>query len=237
MNNIKDKLTVWLQNNIDFALFLAVFTETPRWTVVFVAVHESVFIGIPLGVLLAFATSKAWRTYFETRDRNLLYLNISSMVIAVLVIAPVLFAMTQVEAKDVQIANVLNTPLVWTWAFLLALTTFIPLGQLAFVQGIEQKQPEQPKQSPRRITRTVRQTVEQSEQFDAPAEQYTVQEPEQLPVLTMEQPIQLDLSSLTIEQKREYALSLFQNNPKLNKSTLAEQLSVSRGTLYAWFKN
>ena len=50
MNNIKDKLTVWLQNNIDFALFLAVFTETPRWTVVFVAVHESVFIGIPLGV-------------------------------------------------------------------------------------------------------------------------------------------------------------------------------------------
>ena len=58
---------------------------------------------------------------FRDKDRDLLYLNISSMVIAVLVIAPVLFAMTKVEAKDVQIANVLNTPLVWIWAFLLAL--------------------------------------------------------------------------------------------------------------------
>ena len=236
MNNIKDKLTVWLQNNIDFALFLAVFTETPRWTVVFVAVHESVFIGIPLGVLLAFATSKAWRTYFETKDRNLLYLNISSMVIAVLVIAPVLFAMTKVEAKDVQIANVLNTPLVWIWAFLLALTTFIPLGQLAFVQGIEQKQSEQFKPTAKRITRTVRQTVEQSEQFDEPAEQYTVQESEQLPVVTIEQPVQIDLSSLTTEQKKEYALRTLRTEENVNKSALMRQLDVSRSTFYGWAK-
>lgn len=91
----------WLQNNVDFAFVLAAFTETPRWTVAFKAIHEPTWIGVPLGVLLAFATAKAWRRYFEEpSNKKLLWFNIASVVVAVLVISPVLYALAGAELKD-----------------------------------------------------------------------------------------------------------------------------------------
>jgi hypothetical protein len=131
-----NQLRKWLQANVDFALILAIFTETPRWTVAFMAVHEPLWVGIPLGVLLAFATSHAWRAYFATRHAGLLAFNIASILIAVAVIAPVLFAMIYHPATAINIAEVLPVQLAWGWAALLAVTTFLPLVQLAAVQGL-----------------------------------------------------------------------------------------------------
>lgn len=100
------------------------------------------------------------------------------------------------------------------------------------------------KPQPKRVTRTVRatQTVEQSEQFDDTPEQYTIVQDShstpntvQLPAPNTVLPTELDLSTLTIEQKQAYAIAQYKNNPKLNKSALGKQLSVGRTTLYAWF--
>ena len=122
----------WLQCNVDFAFILAAFTETPRWTVAFRAIHESAWIGVPLGVLLAFSTAKAWRRYFEQPDNLwLLSFNVASVAIAVAVISPVLYALTKTETVD--LAQVLQPWALGVWACLLAVSTFSPLVQLAAV--------------------------------------------------------------------------------------------------------
>ena len=51
----------WMRRNFDFALILAALVEIPRWTVTFLAIHEPLWVGIPLGALLAYATSEGWR--------------------------------------------------------------------------------------------------------------------------------------------------------------------------------
>lgn len=129
---MKAKIVQWLQDNIDFAFVLAAFTETPRWTVAFKAIHEPTWIGVPLGVLLAFATAKAWRRYFETGNMRLFYFNLASMAIAVAVIAPVLYAMTGQEVAQVTLAHMQPFGR-GVWSALLAVTTFLPLVQLAAV--------------------------------------------------------------------------------------------------------
>lgn len=133
---LTDSVVRWLKENVDFAFFLAAFTETPRWTVAFMAVHEPMLVGVPLGVLLSFATARAWRKFFETRNWWLFSFNALSMLIAVAVIAPVLYAMTTVPADQVDLSKVLSPVWLGVWASLLALTTFIPLVQLAAVQDI-----------------------------------------------------------------------------------------------------
>lgn len=132
----------WCKDNVDFAFILAVFTETPRWTVTFMAIHEPLWIGIPLGVLLAFATSKVWRHYFATRSLWSLSFNIASILLAVLVITPVLYAMTETQPHQVDVTTVfedLQKVNGWrmAWAGGLALLTFIPLVQLAAVHGTQ----------------------------------------------------------------------------------------------------
>lgn len=136
LNRFGTWLLAWCKENLDFAFVLAVFTETPRWTVTFMAINEPLVIGVPLGVLLAFATSKVWKHYFQTKSWSMLVFNILAIVLAVAVISPVLYAMTEATPKEVDIANVLRD---WqwraAWAVALALTTFVPLVQLAVVHG------------------------------------------------------------------------------------------------------
>lgn len=131
----------WVRANVDFAFVLAVFTETPRWTVTFLAIHEPLWIGVPLGVMLAFATSKAWKYYFATRSWKMFTFNVAAIALAVFVIAPVLYAMIGHKPDEVDITNVLpNVWVRWAWSSGLALTTFIPLVQLAVVHGHTQPQ-------------------------------------------------------------------------------------------------
>jgi hypothetical protein len=224
MNDFRNNLAVWFKNNIDFALLLAVLTETPRWAVAFMAVNEPLWVGVPLGVLLAFATSHAWRAYFDTKHRGLFAFNVVSMLIAVAVIAPVLFAMTESQAHEVNISAVLNNETKAVWSTLLALTTFIPLVQLAAVKGLKDAS-EQPQRQPRTV-RTVRRT-EQTEQlavYEQPAEQPVIVDVEQ----------SSDLTAASDEQKRQYLEQLLASDPKPNKTQLAKRLGIGRTTLYAW---
>lgn len=224
MNNFRSNLTEWLRNNVDFALFLAVFTETPRWAVAFMAVNEPLWVGVPLGVLLAFATSHAWRAYFETKHHGLFAFNVASILVAVAVIAPVLFAMTSAPADQVNISDVLSDWWRGVWALLLALTTFIPLVQLAAIKGIDANNKAE-RIKARQVTKTVRatRTVEQSEQ-------YTVVQPEQI----TEQPT--DLTVWSDEQKRIYLAQLMNKGETPNKTKLARELGIGRTTLYAWIQ-
>lgn len=223
MSNFRDNLTEWMRDNVDFALFLAVFTETPRWAVAFMAINEPLWVGVPLGVLLAFATSHAWRAYFETKSRGLFVFNVVSILIAVLVIAPVLYAMTDAQAHEVNISAILDPVTKGIWATLLALTTFIPLVQLAAIQGLkdaaksEQRQP--------RTVRTVRQS-ERTEQLAVYAEQPVTIDAEQVD----------DLASAPNEHKRRYLEQLLASDPKPNKTQLAKMLGVGRTTLYSWIE-
>lgn len=220
MNNLRDNLTVWFRHNVDFALLLAVFTETPRWAVAFMAINEPLWVGVPLGVLLAFATSHAWRRYFETRHNGLLVFNCASILIAVAVIAPVLFAMTDAQAHDVDITEVLPVQGIWIWATLLALTTFMPLVQLAAVRGMD----EQSKPKPyRRTTVQVTRTDEQSEP------DITIVQPAQI-----EQQQTIDLTALSKEEKRQYVFDLVRGGGHFVKSKVAGSLSISRTTLDNW---
>lgn len=210
-------LGAWCKDNIDFAFILAVFTETPRWTVTFMAIHEPLWIGIPLGVLLAFATSKVWKYYFTTRNVWSLRFNIAAIVLAMLVITPVLYAMTETSPKEVNVTLVfadLRTinPVRMVWAASLALLTFVPLVQLAAVHGI-QTQPAQ----------------------DKPQQRSAQPKP---PVTVTEQPENTQPQSAqetddTIN-KRQRAIQL--RSEGLSYAQIAGELDVHRNTISNWLK-
>lgn len=238
---MKDKLYSWFQCNIDFAFVLAAFTETPRWVVAFKAIHEPSWIGVPLGVLLAFATARAWRRYFETYDQRLLVFNVASMGIAVMVIAPVLYVLTSTKADDVNLSMILHPVALGAWAMLLAVTTFLPLVQLAAVQDPVAKQ--ETKHPSKRVTHTVSET-----RTVAQTEQYTLQQPEleratltlhpEFPVahriIDSTTPVEIDIATMSNEQKRSHLATVLQSTDEINKSALAKQYAVARTTLQRW---
>ena len=125
----------WGARNVSFSLLLAVLTEVPRWTFAFRAINEPLWAGVPLAILIAFATAHAWEEFFAEHDRLLLTLNATSLFFAVATIAPVLYAMTDRQAHEVNIALLFPVALRWVWATILACTTFLPLIQLAVVEA------------------------------------------------------------------------------------------------------
>ena len=88
---------------------------------------------------------------------------------------------------------------------------------------------DEPKQQPsKRTVRSVRsvQAIEAREQID--------EHPVQLTVQTEEQPVQIDLTSLSIEQKKVYALQALRDE-SVDISKLARDLGIKRRqTLYEW---
>jgi hypothetical protein len=92
---------------------------------------------------------------------------------------------------------------------------------------------DEPKPTAKRTTRTVRstQTVEASEQVEEQPVQFAIVEPVQLE----DNGVQIDLASLSIEQKKVYALDVMRGG-KVNMSKLADELKVQRPRLYEWKK-
>lgn len=148
----------WATRNVSFSLLLAVLTEVPRWTFAFRAINEPLWAGIPLAILIAFATAHAWEEFFQEHDLLLLVLNATSLVFAVTTIAPVLYAMTDRAAHAVNIAEIFSPLPRAIWATILACTTFLPLIQLAVVEARRAERnnetrmlrvlPQQPKATP-----------------------------------------------------------------------------------------
>jgi hypothetical protein len=146
----------WIRTHFDFALLLAAAVEIPRWTVTFLAIHEPLWVGIPLGALLAYATSEGWKAYFvDTRRVKLLCFNIASLAAATFVITPVLFSMASAPIDEIDLAALLPPAWLLAWAGVLAVTTFAPLIQLAAVKSVPTNKPlESPAELPTPIDTT-----------------------------------------------------------------------------------
>ena len=107
MQTLKN-IGAWIRTHFDFALLLAAAVEIPRWTVTFLAIHEPLWVGIPLGALLAYATSEGWKAYFaDPRRLKLLAFNIASLLAATFVITPVLFSMASAPIDEIDLAALL----------------------------------------------------------------------------------------------------------------------------------
>lgn len=141
MQTLKN-IGAWVRNHFDFALLLAAAVEIPRWTVTFLAIHEPLWVGIPLGALLAYATSEGWKAYFvDTRRVKLLCFNIASLAAATFVITPVLFSMASAPIDEIDLAALLPFGWLLAWSSVLAVTTFAPLIQLAAVKSTPAEKP------------------------------------------------------------------------------------------------
>lgn len=135
------RLGNWLKDHVDLALVLAAATEIPRWTVAFLAINEPLWVGVPLGALLAWALKEGWTTYFRTKQVVVLALNLAALATAILVITPVLYAMTYVPVDEVDLSIVFGGAIDiyrMAWAGLLALSTFLPLIQISAVRSFKQ---------------------------------------------------------------------------------------------------
>jgi hypothetical protein len=121
---------------IDYAMIAAAVVEVPRWAVAFAAIREPWWAAVPMGLLLAWAASAGWKSYFEDKSRKLLLvINATSLVGALVVIAPVLYAMTFQPLDAINLAQILPPNLLWLWAVVLSITTFVPLIQVAAVKA------------------------------------------------------------------------------------------------------
>lgn len=119
---------------VDIPMLAAAVVEVPRWYVAFAAIKEPWWAAVPMGLLLAWGASAGWKAYFENKSRYLLLLiNIASLAGALIVIAPVLYAMTFTPLDEINLSLILEPWALATWAGILAITTFVPLVQLAAV--------------------------------------------------------------------------------------------------------
>lgn len=139
MKNALKVVATWIWNkitNIDYAMIAAAFVEVPRWAVAFAAIREPMWAAVPMGLLLAWAASAGWKAYFEDRNRHLLLcINSASLIGALIVIAPVLYAMTFMPLNEIDLSQVLPPQYLWVWAIVLSITTFVPLVQVAAVKA------------------------------------------------------------------------------------------------------
>ena len=128
----------WCKRNADATLILAIATETPRWTVVFTALHEPAWIGVTMGVLISWAAKRGWHAWKEERTRwGLFVLNAWVLASAVAIIAPVLFEMTKNPIELVNVSDALlslHPYALWVWVLLVAQSTFMPLIQAVVAQ-------------------------------------------------------------------------------------------------------
>lgn len=117
-------------------MIAAAFVEVPRWAVAFAAIREPMWAAFPMGLLLAWAASAGWKAYFEDKSRHLLLvINAASLIGALIVIAPVLYAMTFMPISEIDLSQVLPSRYLWVWAIVLSITTFVPLVQVAAVKA------------------------------------------------------------------------------------------------------
>ncbi len=127
--------TVTQLKRIDIAMIAAAIVEVPRWYVAFAAIKEPWWAAVPMGILLAWGASAGWKAYFANKRRWLLLgINVTSLVGALIVIAPVLYAMTFTPLDEINLALIMSQNLLIAWAATLAVTTFIPLVQIAAVK-------------------------------------------------------------------------------------------------------
>lgn len=158
--NSGDFWNLWRQ--LDKALILAALVEVPRWSVAFLAIHEPWIFGVPLAIIITWSMQAGWSRFFKKGGNLILALDLLALTIAVAIITPVLYLMTeptgatqQILFMSIPVVNISNFSLQdmnWVklfWSFCLALSTFLPLIGLAAVSAAnEQDKHEENKAKP-----------------------------------------------------------------------------------------
>ena len=160
---------------IDIAMIAAAIVEVPRWYVAFAAIKEPWWAAVPMGILLAWGASAGWKAYFADKRRWLLLaINVTSLAGALIVIAPVLYAMTFTPLDDINLALIMSQELLIAWAATLAVTTFIPLVQIAAVKMYSVTPEPAPAEAKRTVTKPVKDVTPAVIQVDdAPTQDVT----------------------------------------------------------------
>jgi hypothetical protein len=203
---------------IDVAMVAAAIVEVPRWYVAFAAIKEPWWAAVPMGILLAWGASAGWKAYFADRRRWLLLaINVTSLVGALVVIAPVLYAMTFTPLDEINLALVMSQELLMAWAATLAITTFIPLVQIAAVKMYASSD------APATVAPTQ----------DAPVQRRKRTEPDATP-----EPLQVaqdatDDATPTVDAR---AQALQMASEGMNASQIARALDANYSTVRSWLK-
>lgn len=122
-------------------IVLAAMVEIPRWWVAFKAIHEPAMFGVPLAAIITFSMSASWELYFRIKGTFLLMLNILSLIVSTIIIAPVIYLLTQSNSFTVVLSE-FSWQLRLVWSLALTLATFLPLITFAAVRSYkEEKEP------------------------------------------------------------------------------------------------
>ena len=210
---------------IDIAMVAAAIVEVPRWYVAFAAIKEPWWAAVPMGILLAWGASAGWKAYFADRRRWLLLaINVTSLAGALIVIAPVLYAMTFTPLDEINLALVMSQELLMAWAATLAITTFIPLVQIAAVKMYASSVAPEPVQD---ATPTVQ--TQAPDPWHVEITPFAVQTPEPLQVADNAQ----DDATPTVDAR---AQALQMANEGMNASQIAKALDANYSTVRSWLK-
>lgn len=252
IDNHLSAVGAWAKNNLDATLVLAIATETPRWTVVFTALHEPSWIGITMGVLISWAAKRGWNAWNKQRNRHgLFFLNAWVLLSAVAIMSPVLLEMTKHPIEQVNVSDALlglHEYAVWFWVLLVAQSTFMPLIQAvvahdATVQHVDDAvaHPTQP---------TAQYTIEPTQ----PTAQHAIMlnnhvhiqnaqiehvQPTTQPVIDeVTQPAHCEIqqrnSVKSTNPHQEEFFIMLRSGSKINKSKLSRDWDVSTNTLRNW---
>lgn len=207
---------------IDIAMVAAAIVEVPRWYVAFAAIKEPWWAAVPMGILLAWGASAGWKAYFADRRRWLLLaINVTSLAGALIVIAPVLYAMTFTPLDEINLALVMSQELLMAWAATLAITTFIPLVQIAAVKMYASSAAPDPAQDATPTVQRRKRNVEPEVVQDATPEPLQVADGAQ------------DDATPTIDAR---AQALQMANEGMNASQIAKALDANYSTVRSWLK-
>ena len=204
---------------IDVAMIAAAIVEVPRWYVAFAAIKEPWWAAVPMGILLAWGASAGWKAYFADRRRWLLLaINVTSLAGALIVIAPVLYAMTFTPLDEINLALVMSQELLMAWAATLAITTFIPLVQIAAVKMYASSAAPDPAQDATPTVQRRKRNVEPEVVQDATPEPLQIAQDDATP---------------TIDAR---AQALQMANEGMNASQIAKALDANYSTVRSWLK-
>ena len=204
---------------IDIAMVAAAIVEVPRWYVAFAAIKEPWWAAVPMGILLAWGASAGWKAYFADRRRWLLLAsNVRSVAGAVSVIAPVLYALTFTPLDEINLALVMSQELLMAWAATLAITTFIPLVQIAAVKMYASSAAPDPAQDATPTVQRRKRNVEPEVVQDATPEPLQVAQDDATPTI----------------DARAQALQMASEG--MNASQIAKALDANYSTVRSWLK-
>ena len=121
-----------------FSFIAASGVEAPRLVIAFTVIHENTFAAIALAFMNAFAASEAWETYLlYPKKWLLLFLNLFSLTVNIIIIAPVLMYTIKYNSTAVKLTDIsADDFLISIYSIATTISTFLPLIVLAAVHAV-----------------------------------------------------------------------------------------------------